>query len=430
MRVLIVGGGGREHTLAWKAAHSPMVSHVYVAPGNAGTSLEPKTTNVKIGAEEIDGLVSFARETKIDLVIVGPEAPLTLGIADRFGQLGIPCFGPSAAAARLEGSKEFTKNFLKRHNIPTADFEVFDDASAACDYIDRMGAPIVVKADGLAAGKGVVVAETVDQAKQAVVEMLVRNRFGAAGSRVVIEQCLVGEELSYICMVHGTDMYPLATSQDHKAAFDGDKGPNTGGMGAYSPAPIYDDILSWKIMERIISPTVHEMLYEGNPYMGFLYAGLMIDAEGNPHVLEFNCRLGDPEAQPMMMRLKPDLIDLIDAVHAGDTLRAPLKWDRRTALGVVVASEGYPGTYPQGQRITGLDAVDSDDVKVFHAGTSFDAEGNLIASGGRVLCVTALGSTVSDAQSRAYEAVSKISMDNMHYRTDIGNKAIDHLTGG
>ena len=424
MQVLVVGSGGREHALAWAARQSDLVDHVYVAPGNAGTSLEPKTTNIAIGAEDVQSLLEFAIKNRIDLTIVGPEVPLTLGITDQFVDCGLRCFGPDANAAQLEGSKDFTKRFLKRHGIPSAEFRTFNDISAACQYIDHSGAPIVVKADGLAAGKGVIVAESADVAKKAATDMLINLRFGAAGEKVVIEDFLTGEETSYICIVDGEDILPLASSQDHKAVFDGDTGPNTGGMGAYSPAPIVDPEMEQRILDEIIQPTVKGLMKEGIRYTGFLYAGLIIDDRGNPQVLEYNCRLGDPETQPLMFRLRSDLIDLIVAAVDNKLATVRASWDDRAALGVVLSAKGYPGNYSKGNRITGTDAVESTDVKVFHAGTAFDSDGNLIADGGRILCVTALAPTVKQAQLRAYEMISQISMDDMHFRRDIGNKAL------
>ena len=424
MQVLVVGSGGREHALAWAARQSDLVDHVYVAPGNAGTSLEPNTTNIAIGAEDIQSLLEFAIKNRIDLTIVGPEVPLTLGITDQFVECGLRCFGPDANAAQLEGSKDFTKRFLKRHGIPSAEFRTFNDISAACQYIDHIGAPIVVKADGLAAGKGVIVAESADVAKKAATDMLINLRFGAAGEKVVIEDFLTGEETSYICIVDGEDILPLASSQDHKAVFDGDTGPNTGGMGAYSPAPIVDPEMEQRILDEIIQPTVKGLMKEGIRYTGFLYAGLIIDDRGNPQVLEYNCRLGDPETQPLMFRLRSDLIDLIVAAVDNKLATVRASWDDRAALGVVLSAKGYPRNYSKGNRITGTDAVESTDVKVFHAGTAFDSDGNLIADGGRILCVTALAPTVKQAQLRAYEMISQISMDDMHFRRDIGNKAL------
>ena len=426
MRVLIVGGGGREHALAWSAGRSDLVDHVFVAPGNAGTSLEPNTTNIAISAEDVEGQAAWARNNQIDLVIIGPEVPLTLGIANEFHRSGIKCFGPSAQAAQLEGSKDFTKRFLVRHNIPTARFETFYDAAAACEYIDEIGVPVVVKADGLAAGKGVVVAETIEQAKDAANDMMRKRMFGPAGERVVVEDYLTGEEASYICMVDGEEVLPLAASQDHKAAYDGDTGPNTGGMGAYSPTPVVDNEMEQKVLNRIIRPTVEGLMKEGIRYTGFLYAGLMIDSEGNPQILEYNCRLGDPEAQPLMFRLKSDLIELILAALDDRLETVTAEWDERTTLGVVVAANGYPGSYAKGHPISGLTGLDTDEVKIFHAGTNFDARGNLVSTGGRVLCVTALAPDVRQAQTHAYQAIEKISMENMHYRTDIGNKALSH----
>ena len=425
MNVLIVGGGGREHALAWKVGQSPQVKQVYVAPGNAGTFLEPNTCNVPIDAEDVEALLAFALKERIDLTIVGPEVPLTLGIVDQFQQKGLPCFGPSAQAAQLEGSKDFTKKFLLRHDIPTAEFQTFEDLTLACKYIKGCNLPVVIKADGLAAGKGVIVAQTMHEAESALNDMLCNDKFGSAGKRIVIEQFLQGEEASYICIVDGEFFLPLAASQDHKAAFNGDTGPNTGGMGAYSPAPIVDHHLEDRILNEIIRPTVRGLQQEGIQYTGFLYAGLMIDESGNPSVLEFNCRLGDPETQPILFRLQSDLLDLIVAALDGKLESATASWDTRSALGVVVAADGYPGAYSKGQEIAGLDALDTENVKVFHAGTALDENGKLIANGGRVLCVTASAENVSRAQAKAYQAVAQISMQNMHYRTDIGSKALN-----
>ena len=425
MNVLIVGGGGREHALAWKVGQSSHVKQVYVAPGNAGTFLEPNTCNVPIDAEDVEALLAFALKERIDLTIVGPEVPLTLGIVDQFQQYGLPCFGPSAQAAQLEGSKDFTKKFLLRHDIPTAEFQTFEDLTLACEYIKGCNLPVVIKADGLAAGKGVIVAQTMHEAESALNDMLCNDKFGSAGKRIVIEQFLQGEEASYICIVDGQDFLPLAASQDHKAVFNGDTGPNTGGMGAYSPAPIVDRHLEDRILNEIIRPTVRGLQQEGIQYTGFLYAGLMIDESGNPSVLEFNCRLGDPETQPILFRLQSDLLDLIVAALDGKLESATASWDTRSALGVVVAADGYPGAYSKGQEIAGLDALDTEIVKVFHAGTALDENGRLIANGGRVLCVTASAENVSQAQAKAYEAVAQISMQNMHYRTDIGSKALN-----
>ena len=424
MNVLIVGGGGREHALAWKVGQSPHVKQLYVAPGNAGTFLEPNTCNVPIDAEDVEALLTFALKERVDLTIVGPEVPLTLGIVDQFQQNGLPCFGPSAQAAQLEGSKDFTKKFLLRHDIPTAEFQTFEDLTLACEYIKGCNLPVVIKADGLAAGKGVIVAQNMHEAESALNDMLRDDKFGSAGKRIVIEQFLQGEEASYICIVDGENFLPLAASQDHKAAFDGDTGPNTGGMGAYSPAPIVDRHLEGRILNEIIRPTVRGLQQEGIQYTGFLYAGLMIDESGNPSVLEFNCRLGDPETQPILFRLQSDLLDLIVAALDGKLEFTAASWDTRSALGVVVAADGYPGAYSKGQEIAGLDALDTEYVKVFHAGTALDENGRLIANGGRVLCVTASAENVSQAQAKAYEAVAQISMQNMHYRTDIGSKAL------
>ena len=427
MRVLIVGGGGREHALVWAATRSGLVSRVYAAPGNAGISLEAGATSVGISADNVEALAAFALDNRIDLAIVGPEAPLTLGITDRFRDCAIRCFGPSAEAAQLEGSKDFTKRFLRRHGIPSAQFETFTDIAGAYEYIERRGAPIVVKADGLAAGKGVVVAKTVEQAKEAATDMLTKRSFGPAGDRIIIEDCLIGEEASYICIVDGEDVLSLATSQDHKAVYDGDMGPNTGGMGAVSPAPIVDHALERRILEEIIRPTVKGLSDEGVRYTGFLYAGLMIDDEGHPQVLEYNCRLGDPETQPLMVRLKTDLIGLILAAIEGRLATVSADWDDRIALGVVVAAKGYPGKYTKGALISMPDLTGIEDVNIFHAATEFDASGALVATGGRILCVTAAAPTVRQAQARAYETISQMSMDRMHYRTDIGNKALDYF---
>lgn len=427
MKVLVVGSGGREHALCWQLAKSSLVSQIFVAPGNGGTTLEPKTQNVRIGAEDIDGLLGFALQKSIDTTIVGPEVPLTLGITDRFEEQGLRCFGPNQKAARLEGSKDFTKSFLTRHGIPTAQYQSFTDLSEACRYIDFCGAPIVVKADGLAAGKGVIVAETIETAKSAVTDMLSRGKFGSAGECVVIEQCLEGEEASFMCMVDGEDILPFATSQDHKTVYDGDRGPNTGGMGAYSPAPVIDTHLEARVMNEILRPTVQGLLQEGMRYTGFLYAGLMIDNDGNPNVLEFNCRLGDPETQPILMRLKSSLIELIDAALDQQLAAVTAKWETDASLGVVAAAEGYPGSIIKGTPILGLQSVTDENVKVFHAGTTKHDDSDFCVSGGRVLCVTALGEDIAAAQRCAYSALDQISFENMHYRTDIGKKALDRI---
>lgn len=422
MKVLVIGGGGREHALAWKAAQSSNVSKVFVAPGNAGTALEDKLENVAIGAEDIDGLKAFATKNKIDLTIVGPEAPLVMGVVNQFEAAGLRCFGPSEGAAQLEGSKAFTKDFLARHNIPTGAYANFTEIDPAVAYIKEQGAPIVIKADGLAAGKGVIVAMTEEEAIAAVNDMLAGNAFGDAGHRVVIEEFLTGEEASYIVMVDGEHILPMATSQDHKAALEGDKGPNTGGMGAYSPAPVVTPEIDARIMAEVIEPTVKGMAAEGNPYTGFLYAGLMIAADGTPKVIEYNCRFGDPETQPIMMRLQSDLVALCNAALDKKLDQASIEWDARPALGVVLAAKGYPADYPKGDVITGIPAATADS-KVFHAGTA-EKDGQTVTSGGRVLCAVALGQNISEAQAKAYEAVKQISWNGVNYRTDIGHRAI------
>ncbi len=425
MKVLIIGGGGREHALAWKAAQSPKVDRVYVAPGNAGTALEPNMENVAIDATDIDALVAFARDNGIDLTIVGPEAPLVLGVVDAFNEAGLKCFGPTKKAAQLEGSKAFTKDFLAKYAIPTADYAVFTEIDPAIAYIREKGAPIVVKADGLAAGKGVILAQTEAEAEAAVRDMLAGNRFGEAGSRVVIEEFLTGEEASFIVMADGEHVIAMATSQDHKARDDGDTGPNTGGMGAYSPAPVVTPDIHARIMNEVIWPTLRGMQQEGAPYTGFLYAGLMIAPDGTPKVLEFNCRFGDPETQPIMMRMRSDLVTLVEAALEGRLDQYETEWDPRAALGVVMAAGGYPDGYSKGDVIEGLeDVADMADVKVFHAGTKLSGDGKVLTNGGRVLCVTALGETVSEAQKRAYEAVARIHWPDEYHRSDIGHRAI------
>lgn len=423
MKVLVVGGGGREHALAWKAAQSNDVDIVYVAPGNAGTAREPGVENIAIDAEDIPALVAFAGDRGIDLTIVGPEGPLVAGIVDAFRDAGLACFGPTAGAAVLEGSKAFSKDFFKRHNIPSAAYEVFTDRDAALDYIHRQGAPIVVKADGLAAGKGVIVAHTEEEAVAAVNDMLEGNRFGDAGHRVVIEEFLQGEEASFIVMSDGIHVLPLASSQDHKARDEGDRGPNTGGMGAYSPAPVVTPAVHDRILTEVIEPAVNGMREEGRTYTGFLYAGVMILADGSIRVLEFNCRFGDPETQPVMMRLRGDLAALCLAALEGRLDRSRAAWDPRPALGVVMASRGYPAGSSKGDVIQGLENLDADDVKVFHAGTA-ERDDQIVTNGGRVLCVTALGSNVTDAQRRAYEAAKKIQCPGMFFRGDIGYRAV------
>jgi len=423
MNVLIIGGGGREHALAWKAAQSALVERVYVAPGNAGTAREARVSNVNIPAEDIDALIQFAKQTTIGLTIVGPEGPLVAGVVDAFTAAGLPCFGPSKDAAILEASKSFSKDFLKRHNIPTARYEVFTEVDKARAYIRQQGAPIVVKADGLAAGKGVVVAETIEQALDAVAAMLEGNKFGNAGHRVVIEQYLTGEEASFIVMCDGKHILPMATSQDHKARDNGDQGPNTGGMGAYSPAPVIDAELHDRIMQEIIYPTIDGMEKDGRTYKGFLYAGIMISANGDLNVLEYNCRFGDPETQPIMMRLQSDLVDLCGKAVAGQLDKAQIQWDVRPALGVVLAAAGYPDTPQKGDVISGLDTQFPDDTRVFHAGTTLQG-GSVVTAGGRVLCVTALGENVTQAQQNALAAISQIRWTGMFFRSDIGYRAI------
>ncbi|WP_158174998.1 phosphoribosylamine--glycine ligase [Grimontia hollisae] len=428
MDVLVIGNGGREHALAWKVAQSEKVNTVYVAPGNAGTALEPKLENVAIGVEDITALVAFAKEKSIDLTIVGPEAPLVIGVVDAFQEAGLPIFGPTAAAAQLEGSKAFTKDFLARHQIPTAEYQNFTEIEPALAYVREKGAPIVVKADGLAAGKGVIVAMTLEEAENAIRDMLAGNAFGEAGSRVVIEEFLDGEEASFIVMVDGENVLPMATSQDHKRVGNGDTGPNTGGMGAYSPAPVVTPEIHDRVMNEVIFPTVRGMAAEGHPYTGFLYAGLMVMADGTPKVIEYNCRFGDPETQPIMLRLQSDLVELCEAAIAGRLDTVESKWDPRASIGVVLAAGGYPASYNKGDVISGLPTVELNAAKVFHAGTA-ERDGNVVTAGGRVLCATAMGETVSEAQKRAYELASQISWDGMFYRNDIGYRAIAREQG-
>ena len=423
MKVLIIGGGGREHALAWKAAQSDRVEQVFVAPGNAGTAMEPGIENVDIAAESIDELKAFALKEQIGLTIVGPEVPLVAGIVDEFIAADLKIFGPDRLAAQLEGSKAFTKDFLAIHGIPTAAYGNFTDIDEAIDYIQEQGAPIVIKADGLAAGKGVVVAQTEDEAIAAVKDMLEANRFGDAGHRVVIEECLVGEEASFICIVDGEDVLPMASSQDHKARDEGDKGPNTGGMGAYSPAPVVDQVMHDRIMNEVIMPTVKGMKADGHRYRGFLYAGVMIGEDGVPKVLEYNCRFGDPETQPIMMRLQSDLVELCLAAVDGELDLKEVDWDPRTSLGVVIAAGGYPDSYNKGDVISGLKSVDNENTKVFHAGTEI-VDDKVVTSGGRVLCVVGLGDSVIEAQATAYEGVRKVKWENMYFRTDIGHRAV------
>jgi phosphoribosylamine--glycine ligase len=422
MKILVIGGGGREHALAWKAAQNTQVETVFVAPGNAGTALEEKLQNVAIGAEDVDGLLAFAKENSVDLTIVGPEAPLVIGVVDKFQEAGLKIFGPSAGAAQLEGSKAFTKDFLARQKIPTADYQNFTEIDPAIAYVREMGAPIVVKADGLAAGKGVIVAMTLEEAEDAIKDMLAGNAFGEAGSRVVIEEFLTGEEASFIVMVDGKNVVPMATSQDHKRAYNNDEGPNTGGMGAYSPAPVVTDEVYQRIMDEVIYPTVEGMANEGHPYTGFLYAGLMISEEGAPKVIEYNCRFGDPETQPIMMRMQSDLVELCLAAIDGGLAGKEAKFDPRPAVGVVLAAGGYPGSYNKGDEITGIPAATADS-KTFHAGTK-EADGKVVTAGGRVLCATAMGETVTDAQQKAYQAVNAIKWEGVEFRTDIAYRAI------
>jgi phosphoribosylamine--glycine ligase len=423
MKVLIVGGGGREHALAWKAAQSAQVETVYVAPGNAGTAHENKMQNIGIDAEDIDALKAFALANDIGLTIVGPEAPLVNGIVDDFEAAGLRIFGPRKAAAQLEGSKAFTKDFLARHRIPTAAYGNFTDEDEAIAYVREHGAPIVVKADGLAAGKGVILAQTEDQAVAAIKDMLSGNQFGDAGARVVVEEFLTGEEASFICLVDGNHILPMASSQDHKARDDGDNGPNTGGMGAYSPAPVVTQVIHDRIMNEVIRPTVDGMASEGNTYAGFLYAGIMVAEDGTPKVLEYNVRFGDPETQPIMMRLNSDLVELCMQALDNNLDMAAAEWDPRTSLGVVLAAGGYPNGYRKGDVINGLENTESASTKVFHAGTA-EKDGDVVTNGGRVLCACALGDTVTEAQHKAYEVVNKIHWDNVYFRSDIGYRAI------
>ena len=424
MNVLVIGSGGREHALAWKAAQSSDVETVFVAPGNAGTATEAKVENVNIGVTDIDALITFAKDNDIALTIVGPEAPLVIGIVDQFQEAGLRIFGPTAGAAQLEGSKAFTKDFLARHNIPSGSYGNFTDVDEAISYIEKEGAPIVIKADGLAAGKGVILAQTNEEAIAAVKDMLSGNAFGDAGARVVIEEFLSGEEASFICMVDGEHVLPMATSQDHKARDNGDQGPNTGGMGAYSPAPVVTAEIHERIMNEVIWPTVKGMAAEGNSYTGFLYAGVMVAEDGTPNMLEYNVRFGDPETQPIMMRLQSDIVALCNAAIDRKLDQVTAQWDQRNALGVVLAAGGYPASYNSGDVINGLDTNTKIDRKIFHAGTA-EKDGNIVTAGGRVLCAVALGNSVSEAQTKAYELVNEISWNEVYYRTDIGYRAID-----
>ena len=423
MKVLIIGSGGREHALAWKCTQSPSVGEVLVAPGNAGTELEKGVRNVAVAAEDIESLLALAQDEAVELTIVGPEVPLVDGIVDRFESAGLKCFGPCAAAAQLEGSKAFTKDFLQRHNIPTAAYQNFDDLDAALAYIRMQGAPIVIKADGLAAGKGVIVALTLEEAEAAATEMLSHNRFGAAGNRIVVEEFLVGEEASFMVVTDGDSILPLASSQDHKARNEGDTGPNTGGMGAYSPAPVVTNEMQRRILADVIEPTLAGLRLDDIRYVGFLYAGLMITPAGVPKVIEFNCRMGDPETQPILSRLKSDLVSLCCATLDGDLSNVSAEWDSRAALGVVLAAGGYPESYEKDRLISGLREPESDNVKVFHAGTAL-RDDEVRTSGGRVLCVVGLGETVSAARDAAYDRVDKIHWDDVYCRRDIGHRAI------
>ncbi len=424
MKVLVVGSGGREHALAWKLAQSKRVEKVFVAPGNAGTDREPGVENVPIGSSDVPELRDFAVKSHVELTIVGPEAPLVEGIVDRFEGAGLKCFGPSERAAQLEGSKVFCKDFLARQGIPTARYQSFTDFDAAKAYIREQGAPLVVKADGLAAGKGVIIASSEAEAVETAEGMLSGKSFGDAGRRIVIEECLVGEEASFIVMVDGSNVLPLATSQDHKARDDGDKGPNTGGMGAYSPAPVVTKEMHDRIMKEVIDPTVKGMASEGVPYKGFLYAGLMISSDGTPNVLEYNCRFGDPETQPIILRLRSDLVELCLAAMDRRLDQMEVEWDSRAALGVVMAAGGYPVRYEKGDVITGLPETETEGAKVFHAGTALK-DGQVVTSGGRVLCATALGNNVSEAQLRAYDLARIIHWNGVYYRKDIGYRAVD-----
>ncbi|SIQ41369.1 phosphoribosylamine--glycine ligase [Marinobacterium stanieri] len=423
MNILVIGSGGREHALAWAAAQDEAVARVFVAPGNAGTATEPKLENVAIDVMDIDALVAFARDNSVALTIVGPEAPLVAGVVDRFREAGLAIFGPTAGAAQLEGSKAFTKDFLARQQIPTAEYQNFTEIEPALAYVREKGAPIVVKADGLAAGKGVIVAMTQEEAEDAIRDMLAGNAFGDAGSRVVIEEFLDGEEASYIVMVDGDNVLPMATSQDHKRVGNGDTGLNTGGMGAYSPAPVVTAEIDQRVMDEVIMPTVNGMKAEGNEYTGFLYAGLMIMADGTPKVIEYNCRFGDPETQPIMLRLKSSLVALCQAALDKKLDQTSAEWDERKSVGVVMAAGGYPGDYAKGDVIS-LPATCPEGTKVFHAGTKLDDQGQVVTAGGRVLCVTALGNNVTEAQQRAYELLKEVSWKDAYFRTDIAYRAI------
>ena len=424
INVLIVGSGGREHAFTWKASQSNLVEKVFVAPGNAGTTLEPKTMNIEISASDIDALVSFSKKENIDLVIVGPEDPLVNGITDAFTQAGINCFGPSSAGAQLEGSKDFAKSFMKKHNIPTASYESFTDADQAKKYIQENELPLVIKADGLAAGKGVVIAENYETANKTIDEFICETKYGDASKKIIIEDFMTGQELSYIVMVNGTEYLPLATSQDHKTIGEGDVGPNTGGMGAYSPVPFVNDELDMKIKKEVIEPTVRGLSSDGISFTGFLYAGLIIGSDMNPKVLEYNCRFGDPETQPIMLRLKSDLIEMIQICFFGSISDYEVEWDQRSAMGVIMSSSGYPESFETGKKISGLDVFsDKDNTKVFHSGTRLE-NNDVLTNGGRVLCVTALGDDLKQSNRNAYSAVQEIAWDGKYYRKDIGFRVI------
>lgn len=427
MKVLIIGSGGREHALAWKTAQSNNVEQILVAPGNGGTATLPKTRNVAIDADNIEGLLKLAQQESIALTIVGPEAPLVAGIVDRFNEAGLACFGPSALAAQLEGSKAFAKDFMARHNIPTAEYGNFTELEPALTYLESQTFPIVIKASGLAAGKGVIIASTHSEAEQAVRDMLQDQQFGSAGQEVVIEQFLTGEEASFIVIAAGTDYIAFPSSQDHKRAYDGDLGPNTGGMGAYSPAPVVNPAIQSLIESEVIKPTLQGLVTDGTPFTGFLYAGVMINDEGRLHVLEYNCRMGDPETQPLMMRLNSDLTTLLQAAIDNQLGSVSAAWDTRAALGVVLAADGYPGSYAKGSLIKQLPEL-TDDLLVFHAGTKINDEQQLVTSGGRVLCITALGNDFNEARKRAYEAINQVDAEACFYRKDIGHRAMQHYS--
>ncbi len=424
MKAIVIGNGGREHAIAWKLASSKSTEKIFVAPGNAGTENEPKVENIPIPTDAIDALVLFSKDQSIDLAIIGPEQPLVDGVANRFEDIGIPCIGPKKEAAKLEASKIFAKNFMQRHGIPTVRYETFENSIEAIKYAAQMNPPIVIKADGLAAGKGVYIAKNLVEAKSVILSILEQKRFGAAGDRIILEDYIQGEEMSFICLVHDGQVLPLATSQDHKARDAGDSGPNTGGMGAYSPAPEIAANLNKKIINDIINPTVRGLLKDGMSYTGFLYAGLMIDPNGSPIVLEYNCRSGDPETQPILLRLKSDLIDIFSSTLSGELENYEIEWDPRPALGVVMVSGGYPDKYDIGIQINGLEKIKNQDVKVFHGGTKHE-KNQVLTNAGRVLCITALGNDIAEAQTLAYQHVDKIDWDQAYFRTDIGYRAVD-----